>query len=511
MNKTVYRLFAVLSVAAVAFTVRAVSETFSLKDGDNVVLIGDSITEQGFQYPWGYYHVLTNAAAEVAKTGGPKVNFIPLGYSGSQVKGWSEMERDSVTNASFRTWYSDPGWNLKEVFDGRVDVIVIFLGMNDLIRPSMRDTDADREKWLADYRTFVDNLRERCHPRRFVFATITPLMADPLSPKNIVRDKLNEMLAEYAADTPDAVCCELGDAVRHAIDAFKFRNHLILPVPDFVHPRRYGHRKLANCLARDGLGRLSADEPVCDDAECPERMLNCWLTLSRVNRPLDDEQIYTIQGVQHYRAAGESVKAPECPEVRLELPDGWTVDCQIRKSDGFFSFTVRGKPEYAVNPVTVVVSFRGRELDRETVNIPAPWRLSEDGGEWRVYTATDDYTGGMRPGSIDPYQCFFGWQTNVLRAARRVWSGKDRDVKAVLSHQGFSQTLDLSVALDGEVVWRDSLDRFGCDRRERTLHLKRGWNAVEVTCVHDAWQRQFSFDLEPLSGDELSDLRYDLK
>ena len=214
MNKLLVGVcvFALMSAAC------AVDEGQCLKDGDNVVLIGDSITEQGFRNPWGYYHVLTNVAGKVAKAGGPKVNFIPLGYSGYQVKSWSDMERDSVTNTNVWTWYRNPGWNLKEVFDGKVDVIVIFLGMNDILQPSMRDTDEDRAKWLADYKTFVNNLRERCHPRQFVVATITPLTMDMLSAKNRVRTKLCDLLAEWAAETPDVACSGfsggIGDVMR---------------------------------------------------------------------------------------------------------------------------------------------------------------------------------------------------------------------------------------------------------------------------------------------------------
>ena len=493
-------------------------DKWGLQDGDNIVLIGDSITEQGYRRPWGYYHVLTNAAGEVAEAGGPKVNFIPLGYSGYQVKGWSNMERDSVTNTNVWTWYRNPGWNLKEVFDGKVDVIVIFLGMNDILQPSMHDTDEDRAKWLADYKTFVNNLRERCHPRQFVFATITPLTADPFSPKNIIRRKLNEMLAEYAADTKDAECCDFGAAVESVIDMFKQLDHQVQPVPDFVHPRKYGHWRIARDLALLALRDLVPG--VCDHQnqglDFPKRKLNAWLTLPRVNLTSDDDYVYRIDGIQWFRKGYSlnneeiEVEMPQRPEVRLELPDGWIADRSTQLNDRFFEFLVRGKPEKALNPVTVIASFRGKELARETINIPAPWKLSEDGGEWKVYTATEDYTGGQNPGSIDPFQCFFGWQTNSLKAARRVWSEKDRDVKAVLSHQGFSETLDLTVALDGTEVWKDDLNRNGKNRIEKTLHLKKGWNALEITCVHHSWQRQFAFDFEPLDGDDLSDLRYGL-
>lgn len=405
--------------------VGAVRGAEGLKDGDNIVLIGDSITEQGFRNSWGYYHVLTNAADEVAKAKGPKVNFIPLGYSGYQVKSWSDMERKSVTNDVW-TWYRNPGWNLKEVFDGKVDVIVIFLGMNDILQPSMRDTDEDRAKWLSDYKTFVNNLRERCHPRQFVFATITPLTTDMRSPKNVVRRQLNALVSKLA-ESEGACVVDFGAAIEDGVIELRRADPDYRLIPDFVHPNPIGHA----LMAREFLRRLMAD--------------------------------HGSQTVADIYRAGLS----KCVE--------------------------RGKAQ------------------RKTTTVPAPWKLSEDGGEWKVYTATEDYTGGAKPGSIDPFQCFFGWQSNTLRAARRVWSEKERDVKAVLSHQGFSETLDLTVAFDGKTVWTDKLDRNGRNRIEKTLHLKKGWNALEITCVHHDWQRQFSFDFEPLAGDDLSNLKYDLK
>ena len=98
-----------------------------------------------------------------------------------------------------------------------------------------------------------------------------------------------------------------------------------------------------------------------------------------------------------------------------------------------------------------------------------------------------------------------------MRACRRVWSEKARDVKAVLSHQTFSATLELAVSVNGTVVWEERLDRRGRNRREKTIRLAEGWNPIEIVCTNRDWQRQFAFDLLPLDGDDLSRLRYDLK
>ena len=504
MNKLLTGLF----VLALTSAVCAADEGPCLKDGDNIVLIGDSITEQGFRNSWGYYHVLTNAADEVAKAKGPKVNFIPLGYSGYQVKSWSDMERKSVTNDVW-TWYRNPGWNLKDVFDGKVDVIVIFLGMNDILQPSMRDTDEDRARWLSDYKTFVNNLRERCHPRQFVFATITPLTADESSPKNRIRAKLNNAL--YAlARSERAQVVGFGGVIEGGAWELARADSAYRMVPDDVHPNKVGHSLMAGALLDSfGLSEVAGgarfayyDEHAKAVKRCAGKV-NVGFSLVRTSQPTDEEFTYDL------RSSIFSGRPP-FPEVRVLPPKGWCVDEPFLVGDEGL-FTLRGKPEKARTPVVVEAKWNDGTVSRTVFKIPAPWKLSEDGGEWKVYTATDDYTGGAKPGSIDPYQCFFGWQTNTLKAARRVWSEKERDVKAALSHQGFSETLDLTVAFDGKTVWTDKLDRNGRNHIEKTLHLKKGWNALEITCVHHDWQRQFSFDFEPLAGDDLSNLRYDLK
>ena len=289
------------------------------------------------------------------------------------------------------------------------------------------------------------------------------------------------------------------------------------PVPDFVHPQKLGHWGMASYLLKTlrepNFNRFILEHPN-RKPDFENRPLNVRLELGPGNEPTHAGFNYYL-GYSLLLTPEMLAKDASALKVSVELPAGWVAEVNDiggrydKLSRGFA--VVSGIPEKALNPVTFVFTLDGKEVARETFNIPAPWKLSEDGGPWKFYTATDDYTGGAKPGSIDPFQCFFGWQTNTLKAARRVWSEKERDVKAVLSHQGFSQTLDLTVAFDGQVVWTDKLDRNGRNHIEKTLHLKKGWNALEITCVHHDWQRQFSFDLEPHAGDDLSSLKYDLK
>ncbi len=196
-------------------------------------------------------------------------------------------------------------------------------------------------------------------------------------------------------------------------------------------------------------------------------------------------------------------------QVHPILPAGWTADKSVVKDDDG-TFCIRGRPTALSTSVGVEVTLPGGTR-REMINLPAPWKVKGESGTWLFYSASEWYTGGSRSGSIDPYQLYFGWQKNTITASRRVWSAKARDVKAVLSHQTFSATLDLTVALDGQEVWKQDLNRNGKNRAEKVLHLKQGWNLVEVTASHVSWQRQFAFEFEPaVAGDNLADLKYSI-
>ena len=482
-----------------------------VKPGETVVLIGDSITEQAYRNPWGFYHVLTNAA--------PGIDFVPLGFSGYQVKGWSDMERASVTNADVWTWYRDPGWNLKAVFDGKVDVFVVFLGMNDILQPSIRDDEADVARWLRDYATFARNLRARSRPREMVFATITPLTDDPASPKNRVRERLNNRLRMLAALTGARVA-DYGEALAGGLGALRAIDPDYRLVPDCVHPDAHGHLLIAETLCEE-LGLADAADAIAarifageDDLADRSSGLAATVALDRSCRPDDAELVYDLS----FSVADDGSGIQ--PEVRVLAPAGWSVDEKLLIG-GAGTFRLRGTPSSLTTRMVVEASVptwdessdgpTGAETLRAFVDIPAPWKLRDGCGGWKVYGASRGYTGGAAPGSIDPFQLYFGRRENTVRACRRVWSEKARDVKAVLSHQTFSATLELAVSVNGTVVWEERLDRRGRNRREKTIRLAEGWNPIEIVCTNHDWQRQFAFDLLPLDGDDLSRLRYDLK
>lgn len=494
-----------------------------LAPGERIVLVGDSITEQSFRLPHGFYHVLTNAFSVAAPEA--KYDIVPLGYSGFQVGTWIDLARRSSARDEW-TWYRDPGWKVGEAFtNGVVGAVVIFLGMNDILQPSVRDDDASLDAWLDSYRVLVDEIERRAKPRLFVFATITPLTADPLSPKNQVRERMNARLRAFAREKGARVA-EYGQAVTAVIERYRrFKGPEAQPVPDFVHPGDVGHLAMALELTRTLNEKKTSvwisgllSRRFRADTETRNPVLSYRFSALRTNRADDDALVYAIDW--DWTAApsriGRMTGVETIPHVTVTPPEGWTTD--VPSFDAHRGrFLVRGAPDRLVNPVLLTAVADGR-TNTCTVPIPTPWRVSTSfdelpadpaqAGPWTLTTGTWDYTGFVSPGSLDPYQAFFGFQRDAFYAKRRVYSPVKRDVKAVFSHQTFSATLDLTLSLNGSAVWSVNLDRNGNNRAERIVTLEKGWNEVLVRCGHADWQRQFALDFLPLDGDDLSDVRY---
>jgi hypothetical protein len=224
------------------------------------------------------------------------------------------------------------------------------------------------------------------------------------------------------------------------------------------------------------------------------------------------------------------------PGVKMEavVPKGWkVVDKAAKGLSGFF--IVSGCPEKSVNEIKLVATFRRIKVS-DVVPVAAPWLVSKSwdyqgvwhGQNWKtnapsdklekevlmdkyfLVTPTHDYTGYIAAGSLDPWQVFFGGALDSFWAIRRVKSSKERKVKAIFSHQTFSATLGLTVFVNGEKVYVDTMNRSGKNKIETTLNLKAGLNEIRIRVDHANWQRQFRMELEGLEGDTLEDLRYTL-
>jgi len=505
----------------------------TLEKGDRIVVCGDSITFHSAELPFGFYHQLTNVFAKTCPE--KELSVAALGFSGAHVGTWTDLNRRSYTQEIW-THFRKPGWSVSAVLSNKVDALVVFLGMNDILMPSMDGSPAAVEAWGGWLRTLVRDLRKHTGARKTVLCTTTPLTADPASPKNIVRLQLGEELRKVAAEENCGVA-DFGKVVMDVIDDTRRFSTTFQPVPDFVHPQKLGHLAMARELCR-AFGETKAAEILARDyaaelaAESGRAKGNvAWrlhpLTKDAARRELS----YRIEWFWHdtpdASSGGKSVTAA------FGLPEGWSVDS---RTDGATSgeVTVKGVPDRLVNPVTVTLK-AGALVKTDTVPIATPWRVSSgwDGrsawrgttwqtnatdaaaadaalkGPWTYVTGTYDYKGGVAPGSLDPYQATFGTTADSLWAVRTVVSEKARDVKGLLSHTTFSISGGFTLYVNGERVFADFLDRNGKGRSEvPAFRLRKGANEIRLRADHSYWERQFSFDLVPCAGDDLSDLRY---
>jgi hypothetical protein len=408
------------------------------------------------------------------------------------------------------------------------------------------------QTWKAKLRELVLAIRERVTPREIVLCEITPLTEDPLSPKNRVRARLGQLAGELAKEER----CRTAATAASVFDvAARCRNvrqdyHVI---PDTVHPQQpLGHtaiiKAMAAALQDDKLAAAFEARIAAKVAElAPAKpCVTTWFK-PQPGCPADRaEQTYRIACFWN---DGTEAKAPRVPTFSLELPEGWSAaESPVTKTEA--TFTIRGVPERLQTPVTIVAKV-GEESYRQTVQVPAPWRVvcgPDNGGAWgrspvyqptnsipfmepelvagthflepftdgkktygwQVNTPCVDYTAGDDPNAVVPYSLCFGSPNDVLYAVRWVYSAKARPVQLQLTHRTFSATLGFEIWMNGTLAMTADLNRGGKNKEVGQASLKQGWNCLLVRNDHLQWQRQFACALLPTEGDNLDDLRYSL-
>lgn len=533
-------VFACVAVAGLAESL--------LRPDDRIIFVGDSITAQGAGSLRGYYHQFTNALQTVYPAYRNEV--VALGFSGNTLFDWTDnIEVKSRTQS---VPANTGGFDVHTAFAKRADVVFILLGMNDILRPTMREDEAVLQTWKAKYRELVGAIRARVAPREVILCEITPLTEDPLSPKNRVRDRLTCLVRELAAEERCRVA-ETGASVFDAVVRCRKARQDYHVIPDTVHPQQpLGHAAIAR-----GMAAALRDGPLTAafDAFIGAEVARLRPAKSAVTYGFRPQPGCAAEGAeQTYRLTchwddGTEAAAPRVPVLSVEVPEGWRVDeSPVAATEAVF--TLRGTPERLQTPVSVVATV-GDETVRATVRIPAPWRVvcgPDNGGAWtpqRVYqpeasvpfmeaelvagrhfmepfsdgartygwqvnTPCVDYTAGDDPDAVVPYSLTFGSENDVLYAARWVYSAKERPVRLQLSHRTFSATLGFVVWVNGERVMTADLNRGGKNKAEGEAALKQGWNRLLVRNDHLQWQRQFACAVLPVAGDTLDDLRYSI-
>ena len=476
-----------------------------LRDGDHLVFCGDSITCHSWMRTGGCHHLVTNALAEVGTVKG--VTVTGLGFCGNTVGNWLDRERktraeDAPKMLSNQHCERFPGQDVKKTLEGKVDVLAILLGMNDILMPEVEGSDVSRAAWIGKYRELAVNLRTRTRARELLLGTFTPLTADPDGPKNVAREKMNELIRTLAAELGARVW-EAGPAAAGTISETRRRDPAFREAPDFVHPGDLGHLAMAAAFCRAvgedaAAAHLDGRRAKLLDKTLPLKPSVSYRLFPRtLGKPNADslafDLVWNVNGI---------VK----PDVSFDLPEGWVAKpATASGTEG----TVRivGRPDRWENVVHIRAT-DGKTAVSADVPVAAPWRVTTDAGDCRLALATWDYLGKCSSASVDLYQVLFGGRSDSIVAERWVVSDRPRTLGFKIGTEAFSATQDFVVTLNGEEIWRGDLPRAQKLVEPKVkLKLRSGVNALSVRVGHRDWQRHFTFELVG-SADELDALTY---
>ncbi len=449
--KLALSLFSVIATTFAPLT--SATETPLLQPDDRIIFVGDSITGQGWNNGQGFIHQIKEALTEKWPRG--KLSTISLGGSGSTVGAWLNHEQRSRQGSVI---LDVKDVDVKTEIDTRADVVIIMLGMNDLLSPSVKEHTADLDAWADRYKTLISALRARAQPRLLALATISLCSEDPSSPKNRVRDELNARLRKLGKDEHCPVL-PVGEAMLAQLQKGRARSSDFHVTGDFVHPNHHGHSSIAIGMLT-GLGEHEAAHKLTQKADAE------------------------IAKIQPSSSRSTAPIAPWLVVTGLLNPQAWPAN----KFDA-----QRGRLPFD---------------DLMAQGSISEVKATEPKLRWQEYRPSVNFTGEADPASIDFTAASFGATHEVGYALRWIHSSKDRPVSLNLSTQAFAGNIGLTIWLNNTELYAKAITDEPKHRIKLESKLHPGWNILTVKCNHLQWQWQVSAALTGVDGETLSDLRY---
>ncbi len=198
---------------------------FVIRNGQRVVMIGDSITDcgrRGDHAPLGRGYVMFLAAQSAARHPQRRIEFINVGVGGDRVI-------DLV-----------PRWQ-QDVLDRRPDWLSVSIGINDVWRQlDGKAPGVLLEEFVATYRELLERTRAACPGCGLILMTPGVLGEQPDSEGNRLLVPYIEAV-DALAGRFDAFCVPVHAAFARAIAAGRGRRW----TTDGVHPNLEGHALMA--------------------------------------------------------------------------------------------------------------------------------------------------------------------------------------------------------------------------------------------------------------------------
>jgi len=513
--------------------------TTLVHDGDRIVFVGDSITGQGYNAGNGWAHQIEAALAKSHPANPPHV--VSLGGSGQTVGGWLNVEKRSQDQS---VTLDVKQFDVKTELSQHADIVVVMLGMNDVLSPSMNGDSDAVDRWAGQYSDLLDALKARTTPRLLGLCTVSPCTEAKDCPKNLVLDamdaKIVQLAAAQVAAGQNAVVLPVGDSVWRALDQGRETRPDFHVTRDFVHPNDVGHMAIARGMLA-GLGEAGAvkDEDAAitgaiagDGAKIPGLSYELEFPPGPLAQEPEVVRIHYFFTPGDVDAAGNGT---------VTVPGGWTASpAGLPGTSGVI--TLSGTPDHLHN---LVILQRGAAT--ATLDIPPPWlagtgsvggqgwikqnsvfdpvagHLSADDTlctgqgfgtpleiapgkplHWTRITPSLNYAGGPGPGAVDMSEALFFNTFQIGYGARWIYSPDDRTVHFKLGSNAFADNGFLTVWLNGTQLYAG---QYHGDRgKVLEAPLKKGWNPLVWKANHLQWQWTFSLDLD--ETEKVDDLRF---
>lgn len=497
---------------------------------ERILVVGDSITGHSMNLPYGFTHEIRTALSDAKSD----IEFVPLGGSGQTIFSWRGIIESSYNN-NFRL--DIPNIMVKEEFDKGADTLLIHLGMNDALQPSIKSDEEGYKSWKVEYVNLVNDLRKRVPGvKRIILTPPTMLTEEAYSFKNVMMDRFGIIINEVAKEN-DCVFVDTRAEFKRFVENVRYTKPDYRFTLDFVHPNQPGHQVISwSFLKGLGLHDIAQKyyetkmDPEIRDFESPGMTLSVFGQTK--TDPYDIDNI-TVNILATTRAIPEAtsanaVKIKSCGNLKI-------VSVKQANKAGDFAIELSG-PTSAL-PTDLVVEIGGvertllinapyfvatgfvladgatftkpedfprekavTEIDQAVLSDKDPLKESFtspiDGKAlpWTIYFPTQFKTGADNPNAVDlaaisPANAFEGGYV-----VRYIKSPKNQKATLKLNSEGFSTTAIQTIYLNGKEIYFGTLSPRHIKAKDQIeVELQEGLNILVSRVDHTHWQWATSF------------------
>lgn len=473
-----------------------------LARAERVVFVGDSITGLSENFSAGYAKQMRQALTDVGRSNA--FELVCLGGSGQTVLSWRNVVKMSTTTnvtLDVKSIY------VKDELDKPADTVIIFLGMNDALQPSI--SPDQKAEWLERYQVLIDLLKNRTRVGRFLLAQPTMYTENPDTYKNGLMRTLCSWIDEVAATNKFGVI-RTHEAYQRFWELGRLHNPDFRITYDYVHPGQAGHLALADTFLR-ALGETQAADR--------------WFEKNK-KALTDDTPGALVYIVNPGPLTAKGWATFDIQNLSAKLPAGWTFKKTISGRTFQLIFENAQNRYAALTEIPVTLEGNAASCTR-TIKIFAPWLIKNgfpgqpwnepasynvqknhtpiddqfaqgnvDFSSWKCYVPHNDVNGGAYPGSIDFSSLENGAHFDFAYAAINVIAPKAGKIKLITRTRVFSGTMHDMVWLNGQEVLRHVFYRNKAVPQESIVELKAGVNTLWLKSAHQCWQWQSSIHFE---------------